>query len=387
MKRTRCSGWMASLDPRWILGILVGCWAYLTSAQPVQIQVTQIAGSIRVGWPTGLGWVQPQRQTDLATPVWQDFGAPTTANTLSETAGATTGFYRLKLLPPSITQQPMAKSVDAGADVTLQVGVIGTEPMAYQWYKDTVRLTGKTGAQLSLSAVTSADAGNYAVWITNRAGTAASQGALFTVTTPTVRPSGIYMGNFSGQSDNGGFAAMIRSNGTAFVVGYNTPQEEGLFISTWTVPVDGKFTVKTIQKGTITGVFTSSAVSGTFLNSISESGAFSGNRKQDSGIHAKNAGSYEGTYDGAASGAAYAILAADGSLFFYSVDNPLSPTADGDGGGFGVINAGNLLSGSTVPNGSQLKGTLNPNNGELIGTYSLGGTALGTFRVVRTQTP
>jgi hypothetical protein len=123
------------------------------------------------------------------------------------------------------------------------------------------------------------------------------------------------------------------------------------------------------------------------LNSISESGAFSGNRKQDSGIHAKNAGYYEGTYDGAASGAAYAILAADGSLFFYSVDNPLSPTADGDGGGFGVINAGNLLSGSTVPNGSQLKGTLNPNNGELIGTYSLGGTALGTFRVVRTQTP
>ena len=52
-----------------------------------------------------------------------------------------------------------------------------------------------------------------------------------------------------------------------------------------------------------------------------------------------------------------------------------------------MINAGNLLSGSTVPNGSQLKGTLNPNNGELIGTYSLGGTALGTFRVVRTQTP
>lgn len=387
MKRTRLGGLIASLDPRLIFGILVSCWGHLASAQPVQIQVTQNAGSIRVDWPAGLGWVQPQRQTDLATPVWQDLGAPTTANTLSETAGPTTGFYRLKLLPPTVTQQPTAKSVVAGADVTLQVGVMGTEPMAYQWYKDNVRLTGKTGAQLSLSAVTSADAGDYSVRIDNRAGNAASQGALLTVTTPTVRPSGIYMGNFSGQSDNGGFAAMIRSNGTAFVVGYNTPQEEGLFIPTWTVPVDGKFTVKTIQQGTVTGVFTSSTVYGTFTNSTGDSGGFSGNRKPDSGIHAKNAGYYEGTYDGAVSGAAYAIVAADGSLFFYSVDNPSSPTADGDGGGFGVINTGNLLSGSTVPSGFQLKGTLNPNNGELTGTYSLGGIALGTFKVVRTQTP
>jgi hypothetical protein len=94
-----------------------------------------------------------------------------------------------------------------------------------------------------------------------------------------------------------------------------------------------------------------------------------------------------GTYDGAASGSAYAIIAADGSLFFYSVDNPLSPTADGDGGGFGVINAANALSGTTVPNGFQLQGMINPNTGVLTGTYSLGGTELGTFRVVRTQTP
>jgi hypothetical protein len=94
-----------------------------------------------------------------------------------------------------------------------------------------------------------------------------------------------------------------------------------------------------------------------------------------------------GTYDGAASGAAYAIIAPDGSLFFYSVDNPLSPTADGDGGGFGVINEANALSGTTVPNGFQLKATINPVTSELTGTYSLGGTTLGTFRVVRTQTP
>jgi hypothetical protein len=69
------------------------------------------------------------------------------------------------------------------------------------------------------------------------------------------------------------------------------------------------------------------------------------------------------------------------------VDHPSSPTADGDGGGFGLVDAGNLLSGSTVPNGFQLKGTLNPNSRELTGTYSEGGTALGTFKMVRMLTP
>ena len=38
-----------------------------------------------------------------------------------------------------------------------------------------------------------------------------------------------------------GFAAMVRSNGLAVAVGHNTPQEEGLFISSFTVAVNGTF--------------------------------------------------------------------------------------------------------------------------------------------------
>ena len=64
-----------------------------------------------------------------------------------------------------------------------------------------------------------------------------------------------------------------------------------------------------------------------------------------------------------------------------------SPTADGDGGGFGTIDAANVLSGTTVPNGLKLTGTLNATTSVLTGSYGMGDITLGTFRVARTGTP
>ena len=78
---------------------------------------------------------------------------------------------------------------------------------------------------------------------------------------------------------------------------------------------------------------------------------FSGNRKSDTGTRADNAGYYTGTYSGQFQGSAVAVLAADGSIFLYTIDNPTSPTGDGDGGGFGTISAANSLSRTAVPNG------------------------------------
>jgi hypothetical protein len=122
------------------------------------------------------------------------------------------------------------------------------------------------------------------------------------------------------------------------------------------------------------------------VNSTGGSGSFVGDRKSESGLHSKSAGYYVGTYDGVFAGSAYAILAADGSLFFYSIDDPTSPTADGDGGGFGIVDSANQLSGTTVPNGLKLTGTLNAATAVLTGSYGLGDITLGTFRVVRTGT-
>lgn len=282
------------------MALWFGCFVFSGACQPVSLSVQMSNGQVRVIWPAGLGLVQPQKRTNLASGTWQDLGAATTATNLTEAADAGQGYYRLQL---------------------------------------------------------------------------------------PARPAGIYAGGFAGQSDNGGFSIMLRSNGLAYVVGYNTPQDEGLFASAFPVAMDGTFATTTAQGGRVGGTFTMIEVSGSFTNRLGETGSYSGNRKGDSGIHATDVGYYAGTYGGLFEGSAFAIVAADGSVFFYTIDNPSAPTSDGDGGGKGTINAANSFAATTVPNGLTVSGTLNPGTHTITGTYSSGGSPLGTFSVTRTLTP
>lgn len=372
---------------RWWAGILMGCSVLTGASQPISLSVQATNNQLRVSWPAGLSLVQPQKRTNLTSGAWQDLGAATTVTNLAETLGPGQSFYRLRFLAPNITVHPQGQTNATGSNYTFNVSATGTAPLAYQWRKDGGPLTGRTNAALALTNLVTGDSGNYTVVVTNRAGGATSLVAVLSVTNPLARPVGIYMGNFAGQVDNGGFAAMVRSNGSAVAVGYNTPQEEGMFISSFTVAADGTFNSVTAQNGTASGTFTTNSVSGTFINSIGGSGSFSGNRKSNTGTHAANAGYYTGTYSGFYQGSAFAILAADGSIFFYTIDNPNSPTADGDGGGFGTINAGNSFSGTTVPNGLTVSGTLNTTTKVLSGLYRSGSTTLGNFTLTRTSTP
>jgi hypothetical protein len=366
-----------------LLGLATG-WL---GAQPVPLSITPGNETVTVSWAAGLDWVQPQRLTDLGSGAWEDVGGPTSAQTLVQGATGFTGFYRLRLLPPTLTAQPLGRTNAVGGAVTFDVSATGTAPLAYQWHKDGVSLPGRTAARLTLTNLSLTDAGRYGVTVTNRAGRATSGEAVLTVLSPPASPRGIYMGKFGGQADNGGFAALVRPDGRAVAVGYNTPQDEGVFIRAFGVQPDGSFSAPTAQQGRVTGVFTTTGVTGTFVNSDGLPGSFEGSRKADSGIQAGNAGYYAGTYDGLFQGSAFAVLAADGSLFFYTIDDPASPTADGDGGGFASVNAANALSGTTVPNGLTVTGNLNPATAVLSGSYGLGGAAFGTFRLTRTVTP
>jgi hypothetical protein len=369
------------------VGFLFLCLTRLLEGQSIPVEIERAGDSVRVSWAEGLGLVQPQRLNTLDALNWLDFGTPTAASSMVYDTISPVGFVRLRFLPPSISVHPRGQTNPAGSSVTLEVSASGTFPLTYQWYKDKLPLAGKTNSQLPLSGLTASNAGNYYVFITNRAGRVVSQEALVTVIGAQKTPAGIYMGKFAGQSDSGGFAIMVRPEGLAYAVGYNTPQEEGVFIQSFKVALDGGFNAVTVQKGKALGNITETGISGTFVNSTGGSGSFRGDRKSDSGLHSKSAGYYVGTYDGAFAGSAYAILAADGSLFFYSIDDPTSPTADGDGGGFGIVDASNVLFGATVPNGLKLTGTLNAATSVLTGSYGMGDITLGTFRVARTATP
>ncbi len=82
---------------------------------------------------------------------------------------------------PTVTTAPAAAVAGPGGAVTLSVGADGTGPLAYQWLKDGTAIPGATAATLAWATVQAADAGFYAVRVTNAAGSVTSAAAELTV--------------------------------------------------------------------------------------------------------------------------------------------------------------------------------------------------------------
>lgn len=96
---------------------------------------------------------------------------------------------------PSITGQPAGATHTVGAAATFSVTASGTSPFTYQWLRGTTPLTdhdnvtGATSATLTVSPLTTADAGDYTVVVTNRVGSATSSAAALVVTPATATVS------------------------------------------------------------------------------------------------------------------------------------------------------------------------------------------------------
>ena len=85
-----------------------------------------------------------------------------------------------------ITSQPQSVTVAQGGSATFSVNAGGTTPLSYQWRKNGVNISGANSASYSISSVTTANAGNYSVVVSNAYGTTASNNAALTVTTSPV---------------------------------------------------------------------------------------------------------------------------------------------------------------------------------------------------------
>ncbi|MEY5014798.1 MAG: hypothetical protein RIS92_1156, partial [Verrucomicrobiota bacterium] len=68
---------------------------------------------------------------------------------------------------PGVVKQPVATSVGLGGSGSLSVVASGSGPLSYQWYKDGVAMSGKTGAVLGVSGVVKGDEGMYKVEVSN----------------------------------------------------------------------------------------------------------------------------------------------------------------------------------------------------------------------------
>lgn len=82
---------------------------------------------------------------------------------------------------PTITQQPVNRSVQQGASVTFTVAATGSNPLTYQWRREGVDLPGQTQPTLTLSGVTFEQAGSYTCRVRNTAGSVVSEPAQLVV--------------------------------------------------------------------------------------------------------------------------------------------------------------------------------------------------------------
>ncbi len=104
------------------------------------------------------------------------------------------------ILPPLFLAQPLSQSILTGSNVNFSAVVDGTPPYSFQWslngtplVNDGVHVSGSTTTSLSISNLTTADAGNYTLLVTNVAGATNSFAAVLTVLVPpsiTLNPIG-----------------------------------------------------------------------------------------------------------------------------------------------------------------------------------------------------
>jgi hypothetical protein len=122
---------------------------------------------------------------------------------------------------PQITQQPRSQSAVAGGNVTLSVSATGSGPLMYQWFRDGVAVNGATAASLTLTSLTTAQAGQYHVEVSNAGGMTPSMG-VYVVALPV--GGGTFPGsdNFNdnsrdtarwGTTDFGPAGALVEANG------------------------------------------------------------------------------------------------------------------------------------------------------------------------------
>jgi pectate lyase len=84
---------------------------------------------------------------------------------------------------PFFTSEPVSQAVLIGGTASFTASAAGTEPISYQWNKDSTPIPDATSTTLTLTNVQPADDGSYTVTASNAVGTTTSDPAQLTVTT------------------------------------------------------------------------------------------------------------------------------------------------------------------------------------------------------------
>ncbi len=88
------------------------------------------------------------------------------------------------VLPPSIISQPQSLQIAAGSTAQLAVMVETAHPVTYQWWFESIVLSGRTSSSLVITNAQTTNGGNYFVVVSNTLGVLTSAVAQLTVVVP-----------------------------------------------------------------------------------------------------------------------------------------------------------------------------------------------------------
>lgn len=127
--------------------------------------------------PAGL--VIDKAYTNLAGDDWQDWPPEQTAqadyNYVKKVVLENLGYT--EAIKPFVTTQPVDQKVLSGESAEFSVVASGDSPLAYQWFKNGIDISGANSPVYSLSSVGTGDLGYYYVSISNPAGSTVSSNA------------------------------------------------------------------------------------------------------------------------------------------------------------------------------------------------------------------
>ncbi|MFH2142651.1 MAG: immunoglobulin domain-containing protein [Bacteroidota bacterium] len=97
---------------------------------------------------------------------------------------------------PEIYSQPSGKNTCLGDSITMEVDILGTDTIYYQWQFEGTNITGATDSILIINPVTAIDEGNYNCIISNQFGSISSDTVYIDIIEPPVFTSDPIGGNF-----------------------------------------------------------------------------------------------------------------------------------------------------------------------------------------------
>ena len=138
---------------------------------------------------------------------------------VSNSAGAVTSSNAVLTIDtngiaPIFSTEPQSQIVIIGGTASFTALAAGTEPITYQWSKDSTPIPGATSTTLTITNAQASDDGNYELTASNSVGVTSSAPGQLTVTTSVIVPNSAYNLTGFGNTTTGG--GIIATNDPAY---------------------------------------------------------------------------------------------------------------------------------------------------------------------------